>query len=379
MTSSSWTSRGLERLDATLSTTQSPHQRRILMVKKACLYARLGVIDQASAALRSVRDPTAAYDPRLSAWMMFCEGLIEHFASLGEKALSGFKRAQAVSISVGDTELAALAAAWVAAAEVIAGNLEAVPPSLLQAFSLADERNHSALSRACLAVADLLVLSGQASEARPWFQRARHHAVEDGDIAMQHVGLFNDAAARVSSVVLADCRNAATERDILLASLAVDSASNLDRGLGLSHLTSMAPLLRAEVLMVQRRWDEAIGLFDAFLADTSVRTHDRLRPKYLAERAYCHAKLGERNQALHDLDLALKSVEACTDADDRLVLYARAAAVSAYAGRSDVAQQHEQAAARCEQAFLEHQAKLRDMLVPLLERIAATQRKKSPT
>ena len=92
MTGAPWRPKTLERLDAAIQKTRSDKERRILLVKKACALVRFSLIEQGEAILRDVRSKADDYDPRLTAWIMLCEGLMEHFGSLAERAKRGFKQ-----------------------------------------------------------------------------------------------------------------------------------------------------------------------------------------------------------------------------------------------------------------------------------------------
>jgi hypothetical protein len=378
MTGTPWRPKTLERLDAAIQSCRSEKEKRILLAKKACALARFSLIEEAAVILKRIKGDESTYEPRLSAWIAFCGGLIEHFGTLTERAIRAFKRAYAISIAAGDIELAAIASAWIANAEYMAGNLAAVPGALVQTFTHADRGNATARSRACVVVADMHNYVGNIASARAWYKRARDAAVDDGDIAMQSVAMYNDASYRASNVVLDDCRGRSDENSVMLASLSVDSVANLELGLGFRHLTSMAPLLRAEVRTVQRKWDEAIGLFDAFLCDTSVEMHNRMRPKYRAQRAYCLAMSGDRVAAVKEISAAIEDVDACPDFDDLYVLHTRAASVFESASMHDARQMHMLAAERCLNAFTAYQADLKPSVDAMVERIAQLEESKNP-
>ena len=378
MTATPWRPKTLERLDALIRTARSDKERRILLVKKACALTRFSFIEEAALILKSVRGDGSAYEPRLNAWITLCEGLIEHFGSLTERAIRAFKRAYAVGISAGDIELAAIASAWIANAEYMAGNLAAVPGALVQTFTYADRSNATARARACVVVADMHNCAGDTGSARAWYKRARDAAVDDGDIAMQSVAMYNDAGHRVANVVLNDCRGGADEHAVMLASVSVDSVANLDLGLGVRHLTSMVPLLRAEVRTVQHKWDEAIGLFDAYLCDKSVEMHNRLMPKYRAQKAYCLAMAGDRAAAVKEVSAAIEDVDSCPDFDDLFVLHARAARVFESASMHDARQTHMLAAERCLSAFTAFQAELKASVGAMVSRIMQLEEGKNP-
>lgn len=370
MADQSWTCRGLERLEQSLHAASSTQERRLILVRKACLFARLCRVGESRSLLLSVAAQQQSFEPRMSAWVLFCEGLIEHFESLGSQAIGKFRRAHAVSIATGDRELAALCSAWIANSELIAGNYAGVPGPLRQAFDFADVANSGALARACLVVADALSWSGAFEKAKVWYRRARGHAIDEGDISMQSVVFYNDVAFRIADLVLTDCHSSVSERDIRMSSMALDSVGNLDSGLGMQRLTSMVPLLRAEVFSVEGRWEEAVGLFDVFLADSSVHAHARLIPKFLAQRAHCKAMLGDQAGALRDVERAIVSSVACTDMDDLCVLHSRVSQVLNRAGKLDLARAHAQSADRCIQAYRQLQAQVQDTLTPVIDSIS---------
>jgi hypothetical protein len=379
MHGTTWRPKTLERLDALIQSATSEQEKRILLVKKACALTRFSLIEEAAVILRDVKSSARAYEPRLSAWIMLCEGLMGHFGSLTEKASRDFKRAYAVSISAGDVELAAIASAWIASAEFSAGNLTAVPSALVQTFTHADRSNAAARARACLVIADMYNWAGDSVSARPWYKRGRDAAVDEGDIAMQSVGMYNDAAYRVWNVVMRDCDQGADEHAVMLASVSVDSVGNLDLGLGLRSLTSMVPLLRAEVRTVQRKWDEAIGLFDAYLCDRSVEVHNRLVPKFQAQRAYCLAMAGDHDIAEKAMRNAIAEAMGCTeDLDDLFVLHTRAASVFECASMHEDSLTHRALAERCLEAFTAFQAELKTSIEPIVARIMRLEERKSP-
>jgi hypothetical protein len=363
--------RGLDRLEQALKNAKGVHERRGILVRKACLVARLSRIDEARSILQTVAAQQRPFEPQMSAWILFCEGLIEHFESLGSQALGKYRRAHAVSISTGDNELTALSSAWIANAEFASGNFSAVSSPLAQAFAFADPTNSAALARSCLVVADVLNWTGQTVASRPWYKRARTHAVDEGDISMQSVLFYNDVAFRIGNLVVADCQSLPPQENLEFTNMSLDSSANLEMSLGRQHLTSMIPLLRAEVRSIEHRWEEAIALFDVYLADASVHPHARLGPRFLAQRAYCKAMLGDTADALRDVDETLASSSACSDVDDLFVLHSRVSQVLVRADQGERAKIHSESAQRCKEAFDQLRHEVCAMLAPLFDSIPA--------
>lgn len=366
-----WRARNLIRLDEALQQASSRAQQLLLLCRKAGALARLSLVEDARMLIRGLRQENEGYEPQLAAWIMFAEGLVDHFDSLGAYSADRFKRAYAIAAAIGDTELAALSAAWLANAALIGGNAGAIATPLTQAFRLATAEQHEALGRASLVVADALSWSGERAQSKPWYRQARHHAIEDGDIAMQSVLLFNEAAFRVAALVVADCRGEQDTQETRFTAMTVESVATLDFGIGLQRLTSMVPLLRAEVCTVEQRWAEALALFESNVRLAGVHGQSRLAPKYLAEMAYCHAQLGDAALALEVVSRALSESVGCTDMDDLFVLFSRAAAVMALAGDEGQAQSHRARAARCLAEFQAFQGGLRQMVMELVAQLPA--------
>lgn len=363
--------RGLERLDQAYKKARTDAERRLITIKRACFMARLSRVPEAQAHLKAAMPDKVAYEPLLNGWVLFCEGLIEHFDSLGATALSKFRRAHAVSLSIGNRELAAISSAWIASTEFAASNIDGFAGPLNRAFDFAEAENFPALTRACILVADALSWSGNHAAAKPWYRRAWRHAVDDADFPMQIVALHNEAAYQVAHSVVLDCLGLPCEDLVRSASVCLDSAGSLDVGIGRNRLTSIIPLLRAELHSVQGRWDESIALFDVFLVDSSVEPAARQFPKCVAQRGYCKAQLGDLGGALVDIESALEGAAVCCDMDDLYVLHARSAQVLRMGGRVGDAVAHDAIALRCHASFEADQANISRQLLPLVERLEA--------
>lgn len=365
-----WTSRNILRLDAEIAAATTLNERQLLLARKAGALARLSMLQQASHIVHELRTQNGDFEPQLGSWIMFAEGLIEHFSSLGDQAFDRFRRAYAIATAIGDDELAATSSAWIANAALMNGNVRAIAAPLTQAFSLAERWNNEALGRASLVIADALSWAGEFERSRHWYQKARSFAVEEGDIAMQSVILFNAAAFRVANLVSLDCHGDIDRDAVSLASMSVDSVAALDLGVGIDALGTMVPLLRAEVRSVERQWSDAIALFEANLSAAATHGQARLIAKHRAELAYCFAKAGNLERAFSELSSSLEGKGGCTDPDDLFVLHSRAASVFGELGRAREAEDHRQRADLKLEEFREFQDGLRAAIHPIIEQVA---------
>lgn len=373
-------SRGLEQLSRLIETSANQDERSLLIAKKAGALARLSRLDEARHLVAELRAFNTKFEPRLSAWIMFAEGLIEHFSSLSASASGRFRRAHAVSVAAGDNELAALTSAWIANSDFIEGNLSAIATHLGDAFALVRPTDWETLARACLVVADSLNWSGSTEKAKVWYQRARGHAIACGDIAMQSVVLFNLASFHVSHLVLRDCEtpNSVLATDLRSAGMEIESISNLDRGLGVRSLTSMVPMLRAELVSLQRNWRAALDLFNLNLPLASEQGQARLVAKWVSERAWCKVNSGDIAGARIDAEAALERAEEGSELDDLFVLYARTADVFETIGESDRVQPLRAASLRCLASFKELTTTIRGSLQTIADRDQTDLDEKNP-
>ena len=157
-----------------------------------------------------------------------------------------------------------------------------------------------------MVLADAFNAVDQVSTSRYWFSTARRHASQAGDIAMQNVMLFNIAAYSVSKLTLDDCTTGASPSDRQRTSMEVASASNLNAALGISELPTMIPTMQIELNIVNKKWREAISIFESHPSLILQKSPDRLVPKLMSQKAWCHANLGNFAAAENDLNAALE-------------------------------------------------------------------------
>ena len=107
-----------------------------------------------------------------------------------------------------------------------------------------------------------------------------------------------------------------------LASLPV-SSDQLNNALGIQSLPSLIPLMQAELFIIKTCWREALDIISTYFEQTESEGQKRLLPKLLAQRAWCHANLGEIDNCIRYASAAANSVSECKDLDDLVVLHAR--------------------------------------------------------
>jgi tetratricopeptide (TPR) repeat protein len=283
--------------------------------------------------IRNLRAVNAAYEARLSSWIMFAEGVIE-FSETGDikKSKDRILRGHLIGQLIKENELASTSAAWLGYFEFMLGKYQDSISYLEKAFSLSNEHFSEARARASIVLADAFSLAGDLVKGRFWYQRARSYAVASGDIAFQNITLFNASAHHIGLLTVADCTSVIDQAELKYASMSSASAANLNAALGISSQPSLIPLQRAEIAVLERRWEDAIKVLTEHVDLVHAQGQGRLAPRLRSQLAWCKANSGDLVGAIADIETALRDLSDCKDPDDLAVLYFRAAGVARIAG-----------------------------------------------
>ena len=336
-------SRLLRSLEARIAGARSRVEADCARAEQAVYLARQGAAGRAD---EIVRDLRLRYDGRpdiaVAVWVNLCEGIGCHFSDMGRDAALKIRRADALAMASGLTQLGALTAAWSAHMDYLAASFEAMADDLGRALRLADPDNHGARSRACLVAAQAFHFAGRADLAQPWYEATRQHALDDGDDATLGALIHNASWLRATAlrhdVILAGRPAPDTEHALMSA----DSACHFDRFVGVSSLQSLAPMLRAQLLAVLGRPAEAVRLYDLhFDASLGEGVRQTIEADLLADRAHCHAAIGDVAGARRHAEAALARLQTPGHCVDRVVAHKRLAQVLTVLGDVDrAAAQH---------------------------------------
>ena len=367
-----FSSRSIKNLDILIANCTDDNQRLVLFAKKAGNLARLSCFAEARHLIKQLRILNSDYEPRLSAWIIFSEGLIEHFETLNNtKSKDKFHRAFLVGQMAGDHEISGAASAWMAHCELVSGQFKEAFGHVATAFEWSSIDSGEARGRASMVVADALNCAGKTELARRWYHEARSFAVRDGDIAMQNVMLFNMATFAVANLTLRDCFAPLVETDWKIVALEVASAVNLNAALGIQSLASMVLIMQAELLVIQRNWTDALHIFDQHIPIVVNEGRKPLLPKLLAQCAWCQSNTGDIAGANASVESTINNLTDCTDLDDLSVVHFRLAAVAKKLKNNDLEVHHQSLAVDYFDKFKEHQIEIESLLNPVLELIAS--------
>ncbi len=355
----------VERLEREIAQCEDPFERECLKARHAAVIARLGQLDHAKFILGGLKTQARRHGkPTLKAWVHFVDGTIHYFESLGSpEAMSGFQAAWDTARACGDAQLQALAGAWLAAARLFRGRDASVFEVLALSLPLAAADNHEALARAWLVLANLADFAGQVEDAMRCYDLVRRHAAAEGDSTTVSLMMYNRANSLISHHVRRELFGTATSSAVERVLGEIESTANLDAGLGNTALGSLAQVVRAEALTVVGRWSEAVALIDRYLDQHVKETGPQGAARFLAHRAWCHARLAQREQALADAQAVVASLVHVSDADDLAVANQRLAHVHASLGQAELGLRHADAAAAALQALATEQAALSGLLL----------------
>jgi tetratricopeptide (TPR) repeat protein len=364
------TSRLIERLDQEIAVCRDPLERECLKAERAGALARHGLLDDARFNLAGVRAQNLRlHKPRLSAWVALVEGLIDHFDSLRPDAVLKFERAYKFAQEACDDGLQAQALAWMATGSFNASDMEAMIHQLGRAVRLAPRQHHAAWARIGLVLADAYRFAGDDMRSQHWYNRARQAAGHEGDASMMSAFLHNVSAMRSAVIGLEDAFGRADLAAARRAWMEAESSANYDDGAGSEALVAMSPVVRAQLLVVLGRFDEALALFDTHLMRASAEGMASRGARFLADRAWCLLQLGRLAEAQEDAQAAQSAVMALRDVDDLAAVHARLAQICQGLGLTEPAQAHQQQADAALAIYRSEQESLQQALNAVFSRI----------
>jgi len=336
--------------------------------------SQLGRQGHAELSLEAIHHVRRHYGSRLHAevacWLMLAEGVLHYFHLQYDHARDRTSRAHALAVALRVAPARPSCAAWLAAMDFNDDRLESMVDRLEEALSLAAPDDHQALARATLVMADALHHCGHYAEARPWYDRSRHHAAIEGDQAALSALMHNMAAFRAAQIRLADAfEPGCTPRDLHLASVEADSVQRYDLAIGTRSFHMLIPLLQAQLLTVGQRFVEALRVFDA-IEGAAIPT--KLGATAEADRAWCLASLGRVADARFSARRTLALMPQTPEADEQAHVLARLSSIERRIGEAflpDTRTRARQALARHRRSQRALHQRLRELRVRLADRM----------
>jgi tetratricopeptide (TPR) repeat protein len=367
-------SRALIRLDAAIAVARSPGESGCLKAERAGLLARLGRFDDAQQALNEVRaQHQNTPNPALGAWLCLAEGMLEHNRDMSAQGRDRIRRAYALSVAARVRPLIAISAAWLAHTDYVFGDLPNVAKHVAESLQEAARNDHPARARASLVVAQSYHWGGRLDLAQPWYERARSHAVEEGDESTLSALMVNRAwvagnQARISSIFSLK-EAAANDIGVRHALMGAESSGYFDTYVDKLSLRSMARMMRAQLLLVRGSYAEALAEFEMHLPDAMKDGMAYMNPVLYADIAWCKFHLGRHDAALADARLAESSFSPDCEEEDRAAAHGRLAQVFAALGLESESKAHTDSAAADLKILRERQAHIVELLDAALKQV----------
>jgi tetratricopeptide (TPR) repeat protein len=335
-------SRFLIGLEAQIETTTDRVSVDCLHARRASYFARQGRFDEASEiVLRLHAEYDGNRNARISSWLNLVEGLVIFFRSMSIDALDKFRRANVLAVAANFSPMIALSAGWIAHFEFGRLEVEVMKARLEQSFQYAVNSDHDALARSSLVCAVALHISGRYDLARSWYEKARVHAIAEGDDATVSAIMHNITSMAVMLLRQSVLTGTATQDESLDALLGANSTTNYDQLVGAISLSSLVPVLRANILSLRGYSKEALSLYLENINAAQAQGMDRMLAWMRADIAWCHLRAGDSDSALSEASLALKSLEVNTHVDDRAATHTRLAQVYGGLEVTDLAEMHQ--------------------------------------
>lgn len=362
-------SRLLGDLEARIARTRDPVRNACLRAERATVLARQGLLQEARAELDLIRARhAAAPDPVVTAWVCLGEGMVAYFSDMSTDAGDRVLRAFALSEAAGAKEVSALSAAWLSQMNFAALQFSPMVQHLTHALAMSAPESHSTLARASLVLASGLHWAERFDLAVPWYTRARAHATTEGDDSMLSALMHNMAWLHVAAYRRRQIITPLAESETRHAKTGADSISSFDGLVGIASLRSLVPMLRAQVLLLEEHYAEALELLEAHAEPFIHQGLQRLACSVYADIAWCRLNCNDPEGALQFADRAIESLLPTSHFDDQAITHARIGLIYRGLGNDSAASMHAASAQVAWQQHQRQQAQLVELLADLLQR-----------
>lgn len=367
----------LEELDAKILGTDSTVEWSFLMCRKSMTLSRQGAVDDALAHIKEVRKMWGGIElhHEVASWVMMAEGVRHYFNLDSRNAWERLRRAHALAVALRTESSRAACAAWMAMLAFQGSRYEEMVERLKEVLIWAAPTDHHATGRASLIIADTYHVANRWDLARPWYDKARYRAADEGDQSQIGAMLFNVATCRTANVRLADAFD--QEIKSLYRQFAVSEVGTTrvyDMAVGVKSRTEWTPLMHAQVENVERHFEKALAILNPI---DEARLLPKEIPQLHVERAWSNAQMGNIALALEQASRAEACMSSMYDDDDFAYVGARLSQIHTIAGDPDRANALKTEALKKLEAHQLLQVRLVAMLDRLMNEVAVA--KQQPT
>lgn len=366
-------SRLLQRLDAKIAQAPNEHEADCLRAERIVFLVRLGHLEVARKDFDEMRNRLrTSSNAQLSVgcWVALAEAMLVYFSDLDLGARQYVQRAHSLAVAGRLRPMQALSAAWMAHLDYAQRDFPSMARYLTQALQEAEPGHHAARSRASLVVAHAYHFAGRADLAQPWYQRAHDHATAEGDPATLSALIHNRAWLDGNNARLQSLFGPEPAPNVNQLLMGAQSSSHLDQHLGTAWMTSLMPVLQAQLHLVRGDAAAALALYDEHLETACKQGLERMRALCLADVAWARVQLGQHEAARADAQRAESATAAeGIDSDDCAAAHGRLAQVHAALGDAGAQARQLERADACLQVYRSQQSEALASLAQCLKQV----------
>jgi tetratricopeptide (TPR) repeat protein len=338
-------SRLLLRLEAEIAAAKTQLDADCKRAERAAYLARLGRFDETKSDLEELQDRYSnAPNARMSSWLNLVSGVVGHCTSMNPNARDKFLRAYALSSAAKLTDLQARSAAWLAHLDYLNLKIDSMARHVCESLQLAAEDDHSTRSRASLVLAQAYHLAGKLDAALPWYHQAHLHATAEGDELTISALMHNKISLYAQDLRIGGWLREEAVEDPGYALLGAESVASFDLLIGSKSLTSLVPILRAQVHTARGEYESALVLYNKHMEQAIHEGLERLQADLIADRAWCCIQCGQEQEGRADAIRAEAYIDPDGQFDDRIMAYGRLGQIASAIGDEACADRNKQLA-----------------------------------
>ena len=298
-------SRLLDTLRSELRAARSPAAVSEARVRLSVFYARRG--DESEAAVEITELRSLGHSANLAtctAQANLAEGVLAFCKGNQAEALDKLRRARALAGLAASDALERLCLAWLSHVELNLMQTANIGTQIELILSSARSNEHAALSRIGMTLAIALHSCGRYELARPWYELSRQHAVAEGDDLTLDALMHNVAAIRIHNLRLNEITESGDVSELIRAEQELASGMNYDEAKSPKSYRWMFPLLRIQLLMLQKQIDLARLALDAWFSEHQAQALPRAIYLARVDYSYCLSQLCNLKSAKEQIEVA---------------------------------------------------------------------------
>ena len=362
-------SRFLTQLDNQVIAANDRFARRCLLAERAAYQARLGEINLARDDLEVAKgENNLEPNVRVSILVNVADGMINYYQDMSPVANDRYQRARALAVAAGQDELQARIDSLIALLEYGLHHFDRMFRYLEEAAKKVSADDNQTLCRICMITGQTLHLANNYDLSIVWYQKAKYFANQAHDDASMSALLHNMASIWAVNWRNSQLGKIATSDDPQMARVGANSTSNFDQIIGSSALASLTPLMKAQILSLENKYEEALKIYCLTLPTLSLKALGGWMSWLLADMAWCNLQLGNLDEARIGFEQSLDGLRDEYHLDDRAATLSRLSEGLEMLEQKDIASFHKLKAIEAWKAFIQLQAEMRDMAREFLEK-----------